>query len=119
MAGSALDRLLFPRRDGPALSHLCRQLEDSAERIHRACAIRRRFCFSCSRNSNRGDLGRIAGTQPKTFIMVNLIEMPNLTPTAASLGDLATATTVPLAPVIDVRDFGFAYGHHQILHEIN
>src|SRR5437762_7481756 len=41
MAGPALDRFRFPRRDGTALSHLCSQLEDSAERIHRAGAIRR------------------------------------------------------------------------------
>ena len=36
-----MDRFRFPGRDGPAVSHLCRQLEDPAERIHRARAIRR------------------------------------------------------------------------------
>src|SRR5207248_10116212 len=41
MAGPALDRFRFPRRDGTALSHLRCQLEDSANRIHRSRAIRR------------------------------------------------------------------------------
>ena len=51
--------------------------------------------------------------------MVNLVEMPNLTPTAADRGDLAPPPPVITAPVIDVRDFSFAYGNHQVLHEIN
>ncbi len=51
--------------------------------------------------------------------MVNLVEMPNLTSTAADRGDLAPPPPVITAPVIDVRDFSFAYGNHQVLHEIN
>ena len=51
--------------------------------------------------------------------MVNLVEMPNLTSTAADRGDLAPPPPVITAPVIDVGDFSFAYGNHQVLHEIN
>ena len=45
----ALERFLFPGRDGAAVSHLRRQLENPAKRIHRARAIRHaRLCSSCS-----------------------------------------------------------------------
>jgi phosphate transport system ATP-binding protein len=50
--------------------------------------------------------------------MVNVIEMPNVTSTAADSTDLAAAMPASPPPLIDVRDFGFAYGHHQVLHEI-
>src|SRR5690349_1724576 len=51
--------------------------------------------------------------------MVNVIEMPNLTPTAAGPSDLAQAESVAADAVIDIRNFSFAYGHHQVLHDIN
>ena len=50
--------------------------------------------------------------------MVKIIEMPNLTPTATNPSDLAPAASAQPAALIDVRDFSFAYGHHQVLHGI-
>src|SRR5213082_2378797 len=70
MAGSTLDRFRFPRRDGTALSHLRCQLENSAERIHRANAIRRSLHFVAARFCHRAGVDRSAGKSQETFVMV-------------------------------------------------
>ena len=69
-------RFLFPGRDGAALSHLRRQLEDSAERIHRAGSVRRRLRLSFPRHADRANLDRAARTKPESSIMVTVLEMP-------------------------------------------
>ena len=74
-----LDRFLFPGRDGAALSHLRRQLEDSAERVHRARAIRRRLRLSRPRHADRADFNCLARTKQEPPIMVSLVEMPEST----------------------------------------
>lgn len=51
--------------------------------------------------------------------MVTIAEMPHLTPTAADATDLTTAAPASSAPLIDIRDFSFAYGNHQVLRQVN
>ena len=52
--------------------------------------------------------------------MVNLIDMPEATPTAA----VGRSESAPLPPndhksMIEVRDVSFAYGNHEVLHEVS
>jgi len=52
--------------------------------------------------------------------MVNLIDMPEATPTAA----VGRSESAPLPPndhksMIEVRDVTFAYGNHEVLHEVS
>src|SRR5205085_942219 len=101
MAGATRDRFRFPRRDGAAVSHLRRQLENSAERIHRAGAIRRRARLSRARHAHRLELDRAAGKKPEPSIMVEVMERP---------GRVAAPETT--APIIEIENLGFAYGAH-------
>ena len=52
--------------------------------------------------------------------MVNLIDMPEATPTAA-VGRSESAPLPPNddKPMIEVRDVSFAYGNHEVLHEVS
>src|SRR3954462_3879765 len=90
MAGGEVLRLLFPGRDGVALPHLCRQLQNPAERIHRAGPIRRRLRLSFPRHANCVNLDPAPGTKPESPLMVSLAEMPETASTMA-----ATETTPP------------------------
>ena len=52
--------------------------------------------------------------------MVNLLDMPEATSEAArSPGPLARASTADTKPMIDVCDVTFAYGAHEVLHEVS
>ncbi len=51
--------------------------------------------------------------------MVNLL-MPEAIPTTiASRSETPLAPTTPPAPMIDVQDLTFAYGNHEVLHEVS
>src|SRR5436853_3547423 len=119
MAGPALDRFRFPRRDGTALSHLRCQLEDSAKRIHRARAIRRSLhspvaclCY-CSR------LHRPARKNQETSVMV-VMENEEITRPAPPLELQKPPEPEPRQPVmINVDDVDFCYGMNQVLYDVN
>ena len=52
--------------------------------------------------------------------MVKLIDMPDATPKAVvSPGQLAPPGSNGEEPMIDVRDVTFAYGNHEVLHEVS
>ena len=109
---AALDRFLFPRRDGAALSHLCCQFEDSAERIHRARPIRRRLCFPLPRDADRADLDRLARTKQEPFIMVNLpkcLKPPHLP--VLNQPEPISANRRPSAAMIEIEHLDFTYGN--------
>ena len=66
------------------------------------------------------NLGRLARAQPKSFIMVKLLDMPEATSEAAlSPSPRATPSEYVAQPMIDVRDVTFAYGNHEVLHEVS
>src|SRR6266404_6761246 len=121
MAGPALDEFLFPRRDGVALSHLRRQLEDSAERIHRASAIRHCLRLPRRRHADRPNFYLAQRTTTETLIMVSLIEMPpqTLPQQLPRQDDRPVDETEEATIMIDVRDLDFAYGANQVLHDVN
>src|SRR6202521_4526950 len=76
MAGRPLDRFLFPGRHGVAVSHLCCQLENPAERVHRARPIWRRVCLPFPRDADCANVNYLARTKQEPSIMVNVAEMP-------------------------------------------
>src|SRR5436853_657501 len=78
MAGFALDQFLFSGCDGAAVSHLRRQLEDSAERIHGARPVRHRFRLPRRSDADRFNFHLAQRETTETLIMVSLIEMPAL-----------------------------------------
>ena len=52
--------------------------------------------------------------------MVNLLSMPDATATQMGRGNGATPPpSAALKPTIDVRDLTFAYGNHEVLHDIS
>lgn len=52
--------------------------------------------------------------------MVNLIDMPDATSTpVADRSDLLPEQSEEQSPTIDVRDLNFAYGNHEVLHEVS
>src|SRR5437868_14386333 len=119
MAGPALDRFRFPRRDGTALSHLRCQLEDPAERIHRAGAIRRslRSPVACLCYCPR--LHRSARKNQETSVMV-VMENEEITHPAPPLEVQKPTESEPRQPVmINVDDVDFCYGTNQVLFDVN
>src|SRR2546423_987419 len=119
VAGPAVHRFLFPRRDGVTVSHLRRQLEDPAERIHRARPIRRRLCLPFSRDADRAHVNRLARAQPEPFIMVAILEMPEATLPAIAKEPAPAPRAGPERGMIEIEDVDFAYGTNQVLHDIN
>ena len=52
--------------------------------------------------------------------MVNLIDMPESTSTTiAGQIESAPPQSEEVKPMIDVRDLTFAYGNHEVLHEVS
>ena len=52
--------------------------------------------------------------------MVNLIDMPESTSTTiAGRIESAPPQSAEVKPMIDVRDLTFAYGNHEVLHEVS
>ena len=52
--------------------------------------------------------------------MVNSIAMPEASPTAAiSRSEMASLQTDGVKPMIDVRNVTFAYGNHEVLHDVS
>src|SRR5437867_1565715 len=118
MAGPTLDRFCFSRRDGIALSHLRCQLENSAERIHRANAIRRSLHFVAARFCHRAGVDRSARKSQEAFVMV-VMEQETEHP-APPLEPQKVAESEPRQEaMINVNDVDFSYGAHQVLHNIN
>src|ERR1043166_7246647 len=117
VAGRALDEFLFSRRDGAALSHLRRQLEDPAERIHRARAIRHRVRFPRGGHADRLNFNLAQRTTTETLIMVSLMRMPEIVEEKLSRKIEQLVTQVETS-TIEVRDLDFAYGTHQVLHNV-
>src|SRR5439155_18637075 len=100
-------------------SHLRCQLEDPAERIHRARAIRRSLhspvaclCY-CSR------LHRPARKNQETSVMV-VMENEEIARPAQPLELQKPPEPEPRQPVmINVDDVDFCYGTHQVLFDVN
>src|SRR5471032_586146 len=118
MAGRALDRFLFPRRDGAALSHLCGQLKNSAERIHRAGAVRRRVCFSCPGHVDCLGFDFVERTHPEPSRMVSLLKMPDTLspPTPRSM---PSPETEERSVMIEINELDFAYGDNQVVFNVD
>src|SRR3712207_3869511 len=118
MAGEPHDGFLFPGRDGVAVPHLRRQLEDPAERIHRARAIRRRVRLSRARHADRPHFDRPERTQPEPLIMVNILEMPE-TISTPTVRDAAAHPAAAQRSVIEIDNLDFSYGNNHVLHDIS
>ena len=101
------------------LSHLRRQLENSAERIHRARAIRRRARLSRPRDADRFDFNFAERTNQEPLIMVSLIDMPQVA-SKPEINDRMTEPepTVAARGIIEIEDLDFAYGANHVLHDV-
>src|SRR5437879_9118984 len=120
VAGEPLDQFLFSRRDGAAVSHLRRQLEDSPERIHRASAIRDGLRLPHRRDDDRFNFHLAQREPTETLIMVSLIEMPQALPQQLPRqNDRPLDETESAEIMIDVRDLDFAYGGNKVLHNVS
>src|ERR1051325_129685 len=119
VAGRALDRFLFPRRDGFALSYLCCQLQDSTERIYRAGPIRWRICLFVRCYADRADVDCVARTKPEPSIMVTIVEMPPITSPSTVEQPQSTPTETVERGLIQIDHLDFKYGTHQVLHDVD
>src|SRR5438105_5215843 len=119
VAGGEVHRLFFPGRHGPAVSYLCCQLENSAERIYRARAIWQRVRLPFSRDADCANVDCFAGTQQESSLMVSILEMPETT----SLTIVNQPKPIPKPEsergMIEIEQLDFAYGAHQVLHGVN
>src|SRR4029450_2409767 len=114
-----MDRLLLPGGNGVALPHLCRQLQNSAERVHRTRPLRRPVRFPYPRDADRFDLHRVARETKQALVMVSAIDMPETMPQELPPQTDQPANETETAKVmIAVRDLDFAYGRHQVLHKV-
>src|SRR5438874_9793533 len=120
VAGEPLDQFLFSRRDGAAVSHLRRQLEDSPERIHRASAIRDGLRLPHRRDDDRINFHLAQRETTETLIMVSLLEMPQTLPQQLPRQNDRPLDEIDGAEImIDVRDLDFAYGGNKVLHNVS
>src|SRR5438067_6674069 len=114
MAGPTLDRFRFSRRDGAALSYLRCQLEDSAERIHRADAIRRSLHFAAARFCHCAHLHRSPRKSQETLVMV-VMEKETEHPAPPFEPQKVAEPEPREKAMITVNDVDFSYGAHQVL----
>src|SRR5215813_4853787 len=107
-----MDRFLFSRRHGAPVPHLCCQLENPAERIHRTRPVWNGVCFSGSRDADCVSLHCAAGETKETLIMVNVMEPPETIRPEMSPQTLQAGAneTEKLQVMIDVREVDFTYG---------
>src|SRR4051812_21240669 len=118
MAGPTLDRFCFSRRDGTALSHLCSQLENSAERIYRANAIRRSVHFVAARFCHRARINPLARKSQETFVMV-VMEQEREHPVPPYEPQKLAAPEPRQKAMITINDVDFCYGANQVLYDVN
>src|SRR5437764_5350974 len=119
VAGGEVHRLLFPGRHGPALSHLCCQLENSAERIYRARPIWQRVRLSFPRDADCANVDCLAGTQQESSLMVSILEMPETTsPTIVNQPERIPKPESERG-MIEIEQLDFAYGTNKVLHDVN
>src|SRR5919106_815219 len=116
-----MDRFLFSGRHGAAVPHLCCQLENSAERIHRTRPVWNGVCFSGSRDADCINLNCAAGETKETLIMVNLMDAPQSTreQKPPQTFEPVENETEKLQVMIDVREVDFTYGDNKVLHNIS
>src|SRR5205085_2035343 len=102
-------------------SYLCCQFEDPAERVHRTGPIWGGLCFPVPSYDHHVDLDYLAREKQESFIMVNIAEMPEVTsPTIVN-----QPKPFPEQPeqteraMIEVEHLYFAYGSHQVLHDVH
>src|SRR3954454_24441980 len=118
MAGPALDRFCFSRRDGTALSHLCSQLENPAERIYRANAIRRGLHFVAARVCHRARINPLARKSQETSVMV-VMEQEREHPAPPYEPQKLAAPEPRQKAMITINDVDFCYGANQVLYDVH
>src|SRR6266404_1429435 len=116
-----MDRFLLPGRDGIALPHLRGQLQNSAERIHRARPIWSGVCFPGASDADRVIFDCVARETKEALIMVNVIDVSRTMPQQAppQTHQPGADETEALETMIDVCDVDFAYGGNPVLHKVS
>src|ERR1700686_1161889 len=118
VAGGEVHRLLLSGRHGPALSHLCCQLENSAERIHRARAIWQRVRLPFPRDAHCANVDFLAGTQQESSLMVAILQMPETTsPITVNEPEPLPKSEIERG-MIEIQHLDFAYGANKVLHDV-